>query len=121
MSDEATTLSGVCSDNLLHLKWLLAPSHRVGHQWIEALVRNGQSVVNLRPTTVLRLAIDIVGFEMAEDGLTLASRSVGPLDAIHQFRNRSEHAEGQSIHAGVAVSALLLCIELLSCLDRELV
>ena len=79
MSDEATTLSGVCSDNLLHLKWLLAPSHRVGHQWIEALVRNGQSVVNLRPTTVLRLAIDIVGFEMAEDGLTLASRSVGPL------------------------------------------
>lgn len=41
------------------------------------------------------------------------------LNAIHQFRNRSEHAEGQSIHEGVAVSALLLCIELLSCLDRE--
>lgn len=42
------------------------------------------------------------------------------LNAIHQFRNRSEHAEGQLIHAGVAVSALLLCIELLSCLEREL-
>tara|TARA_R110002167_G_scaffold358473_2_gene574572 strand:- start:2380 stop:3978 length:1599 start_codon:yes stop_codon:yes gene_type:complete len=42
------------------------------------------------------------------------------LNAIHQFRNRSEHAEGQSIHEGVAVSALLLCIELLSCLEREL-
>ena len=42
------------------------------------------------------------------------------LNAIHQFRNRSEHAEGQPIHEGVAVSALLLCIELLSCLEREL-
>lgn len=42
------------------------------------------------------------------------------LNAIHQFRNRSEHANGQSIHEGVAVSALLVCIELLSCLEREL-
>ena len=43
------------------------------------------------------------------------------LNAIHLFRNRREHADGQSIHEGVAVSALLLCIELLSCLERELV
>jgi len=42
------------------------------------------------------------------------------LNAIHQFRNRAEHAEGQPIHVGVAVSALLLCIELLACLSREL-
>lgn len=42
------------------------------------------------------------------------------LNAIHQFRNRTEHADGQAIHAGVAVSAVLLCIELLSCLEREL-
>lgn len=41
------------------------------------------------------------------------------LNAIHQFRNRSEHADGQPIHVGVAVSALLLCVELLSCLSRE--
>ncbi len=42
------------------------------------------------------------------------------LNAIHQFRNRSEHADGQPIFEGVAVSALLLCIELLGCLAREL-
>lgn len=42
------------------------------------------------------------------------------LNAIHQFRNRTEHADGQSIDEGVAVSALLLCIELLSCLEREI-
>jgi hypothetical protein len=42
------------------------------------------------------------------------------LHAIHQFRNRSEHANGQKINLGVAVAALLLCIELLGCLAREL-
>lgn len=42
------------------------------------------------------------------------------LNAIHQFRNRSEHADGQNMDVGVAVSALLLCIELLGCLAREL-
>lgn len=42
------------------------------------------------------------------------------LNAIHAFRNRTVHPEGQAIHEGVAVSALLLCIELLSCLEREL-
>lgn len=42
------------------------------------------------------------------------------LNAVHQFRNRTEHADGQPIHEGVAVSAVLLCIELLSCLEREL-
>ena len=79
MNKETTNLNDVCTANLLHTKWLLAPSHRVGHQWVENLVRRGQSAVNLHPTTVLRLALDIVGFELAENGLTLASCSVGPL------------------------------------------
>ena len=42
------------------------------------------------------------------------------LNAIHQFRNRTEHASGEAIHVGVAISALLLCVELLGCLSREL-
>ena len=41
------------------------------------------------------------------------------LNAIHSFRNRSQHGSGQPIHLGVAVSALMLCIELLACLARE--
>ena len=79
MTGAATTLGGVCSAHLLHTKWLLAPSHRVGHQWIESLVRGGQSVVNLHPTTVLRLALDLVGAELAANGLTLVGRGAGPL------------------------------------------
>jgi hypothetical protein len=42
------------------------------------------------------------------------------LNAIHSFRNRSQHASGQAIHLGVAVSAVMLCVELLACLQREL-
>jgi len=42
------------------------------------------------------------------------------LNALHSFRNRSQHAGGQPIHLGVAVSAIMLCIELLGCLAREL-
>lgn len=42
------------------------------------------------------------------------------LNAIHSFRNRSQHSSGQTIHLGVAVSAIMLCIELLGCLSREL-
>jgi hypothetical protein len=41
------------------------------------------------------------------------------LNAIHSFRNRSQHAGGQEIELGVAVAALMLCIELLGCLARE--
>ena len=42
------------------------------------------------------------------------------LNAIHSFRNRSQHTSGQAIHLGVAVSAIMLCVELLACLEREL-
>ncbi|MCD0458675.1 ATP-binding protein [Roseiconus lacunae] len=42
------------------------------------------------------------------------------LNAIHSFRNRTEHTDGQQMPVGVAASALLLCIELLSCLEKEL-
>ena len=42
------------------------------------------------------------------------------VNAIHSFRNRSEHPEGQAIHEGVAVAAMMACLELLACLAREL-
>lgn len=43
------------------------------------------------------------------------------INAIHNFRNRVEHSDGQSMHLGVAVAAIMTCLELLSCLERELV
>lgn len=42
------------------------------------------------------------------------------INALHSFRNRNQHPEGQEMHVGVAVAALVVCLELLSCLEREL-
>jgi len=42
------------------------------------------------------------------------------INAIHSFRNRSQHSAGQEMHVGVAVVAIMGCLELLACLDREL-
>jgi hypothetical protein len=41
------------------------------------------------------------------------------LNAIHSFRNRTVHGDGRDIALGVAVSAVMLCIELLACLEKE--
>lgn len=42
------------------------------------------------------------------------------LDAIHTFRNLAQHPDGQRIDVGVAVAAIMTCLELLACLEREL-
>ena len=41
------------------------------------------------------------------------------LNAIHSYRNRNQHADGQELRLGVAVAAMMTCIELLACLDRD--
>lgn len=41
------------------------------------------------------------------------------LNAIHSYRNRNQHSDGQEMHLGVAVAAMITCIELLACLDRD--
>lgn len=42
------------------------------------------------------------------------------INALHSFRNRDTHPDGQPLHLGVAVAALMACLELLGCLEREL-
>lgn len=63
----------VCRDHLLTEKWLVAPSLRVGHQWLEAVVLGGQPVVNVHVKTIKSLAIDLAAPAMAARGLTLAT------------------------------------------------
>ena len=40
------------------------------------------------------------------------------LNALHSFRNRSEHKGGQNIPLGTAISALVVCIEMLACIQN---
>jgi len=41
------------------------------------------------------------------------------INAIHSFRNRDQHPGNLTMHVGVAVAAIMSCLELLACLDRE--
>lgn len=43
------------------------------------------------------------------------------INAIHTFRNRNQHAAGEEMYVGVAVAAIMTCLELTACLERELV
>jgi hypothetical protein len=38
--------------------------------------------------------------------------------AREHLSDHYQHAGGESMHAGVAVAALMLCLELLACIDR---
>jgi ATP-dependent helicase/nuclease subunit B len=71
MSDFIRRVSTSCKERLLAEKWLIAPSLRVGHQWLEAVVRAGQSAVNVRINTMKGLALDLAAPEMAAKGAGL--------------------------------------------------
>jgi len=53
--------------------WLVAPSRRIGHQWVETLVRLGHPVVNLQITTVAAIAFDVLAADLAAEARTVAS------------------------------------------------
>ncbi|MCL6503769.1 MAG: PD-(D/E)XK nuclease family protein, partial [Pirellulales bacterium] len=70
-------LAKVCRERLLEEKWLVVPSTRVGHQWLQGVARTGQPAVNVRLKTLRSMAIDLAGFVLAEQGLTLLSPLAG--------------------------------------------
>ena len=71
MNRLAEGIARACRDHLLAEKWLIAPSLRVGHQWLEAVARGGQAAVNVRVKTIKSLALELASAAMAEAGLKL--------------------------------------------------
>jgi ATP-dependent helicase/nuclease subunit B len=66
-------LAALCKERLLAEKWILSPSLRVGHQWLDSITRSGQAVVNARIKTLKGMALDLAGPEMARSGVALVS------------------------------------------------
>lgn len=64
-------LAEIAQQRLLSPKWLLAPSLRVGNQWLESVVRNGQPVVGFRVLTPAHLAMDLAAGPLAKQQLRL--------------------------------------------------
>lgn len=73
----------------------------------------GRQVGLLQLLTGSKIDFDCKAKHVSKDAYVL-------INAIHSFRNRNEHTEGQPIQVGVAVAAMITCVELLSCLAREL-
>ena len=67
-----TDLRSLCSNRPLEEKRLLAPSLRVGRQWLDTVTRAGSPVFNVRIMTVTGFALELAAPEMEKRGLTFA-------------------------------------------------
>ena len=62
-------LAEVCEKHLLAPKWVIAPSLRVGYQWLDAVTASGVSIVNARVMTMEHMVLGLVQSEMRGKGL----------------------------------------------------
>ncbi len=88
-----TDLSRICRECLLDEKWLIAPSLRAGHEWLSAVARAGQPVVNAHVQTVMKLALGLAAPYVADKKLQLISRHQGTL-IVEQVMRRLQKPDG---------------------------
>ena len=95
---------------------------RSDHGMVKGMMNSDCWDLPADPLDQIRLLSLLTGsfrnFEPKAKGLSKDSYVL--IDVIHTFRNRAQHPDGQSIRIGVAVAALMACIELLACLEREI-
>lgn len=70
-------ISRLCREHPLEEKWLIAPSRRVGYQWLDAVTRGGQAAVNVRVQTLAAMAMLLAGGKMLQANVKLLSPRVG--------------------------------------------
>lgn len=64
-------LAAVCRQQVTREKRLLAPSRRIGHQWVRQVARGGTPAVNLRPTPLKALAFELAAPALLREGSRL--------------------------------------------------
>lgn len=69
-----TALAGLCRDRLLVEKWLLAPTRRIGQQWLEQAVRAGTPALNVRVETLRSMAVNLAAPALAAAGVRIVPR-----------------------------------------------
>lgn len=72
------SLAECCRAHLLEGKWLLAPSRRVGFQWLDRLALDGLPVVNLHVRTLKSAAFELACPLLADRGLSTLSEEMAP-------------------------------------------
>ena len=93
-------ISKVCRDHLLVEKWVLAPSLRAGHEWLVAVTRSGQPVINGHVKTLFKLALDLAGPLMVEKELELVSAQA------RLASHRSGHGVVEETGGGVSLASV---------------
>jgi len=68
-------LREICRLRILDEKWLLAPSLRVGYQWVDQVARSGQPALNVRVKTTRQMALELAAAEMDRLGVSLIGRA----------------------------------------------
>jgi ATP-dependent helicase/nuclease subunit B len=86
-------LCAICRDHLLDEKWVIAPSLRAGHEWLMAVARAGQPVINAHVKTLRKLALDLAAPRMAEQEWELISGQQAAL-LIERVMQRLRQPEG---------------------------
>ncbi len=87
-------LGRICREKPLEEKWLLAPSLRVGYQWLETVTRGGQAAVNVRIKTLKGMTLDLAGPEVTRQGLKLISDQAGELLIDRIWARRRKKSRG---------------------------
>jgi ATP-dependent helicase/nuclease subunit B len=92
-----SALAQACRAQRLAEKWLLAPSLRAGHQWLQTVAASATGVVNVRLKSLKAFAVELAGATLAADGRTLISSSMGWVligRALESLRSQSGHRPG---------------------------
>ena len=69
-------LAEACREYRVSEKWLIAPSLRVGHQWLDGVTRAGGPVLNMHVLTIRSLAMKILAPQLADGSVVVASPAV---------------------------------------------
>ena len=100
--------------------WTTSP--RVDDNLVQDMMRTAQWAVPSDPLRQIRLLGLLTGSmrNFESKARAVSKDTYVLLSVIHSFRNRAEHSDGQPMDVGVAVAAIMACLELLVCLEREL-
>jgi RecB family exonuclease len=111
MNKAIRELAAICKEHRFDEKLLFVPSYAIGHQLGEFLAKSGHAWINLRPTTVSGFAQELVGPDLAKNGIRLLDQRERLLIVEEIFR-RDEKLNGTgSYFAGASgIPGILKCL-----------
>ena len=101
-------LRDYCREHVLEEKVILAPSRRLGFQWLDAVARSGQPLFNARADTLRHIALRLTAHELESLGLRLLTglRLEVLVDSLvrDMLEGPAEKAVGEAYLAGLVPS-----------------